>query len=290
MKKGLVNTLLQHFDEAGGIRYVAEPQSPFVVDNPDILAVADSSIFGVFIPSVYEKKNLDSFLRRIYTSRLVYARDMKTILLFDTESEGNVNKNLKEAFHRVLDTSQIKEVVSVIDSDRRSKDVKMLSKRVSTHATESYYKYVNLGYTTRQYRGKFAEVHSDKWQKLPRVQSWSDAKKGKIVKNGYYADGSFVFSKQKPKGMSVRESLDGIMTYSLFSQYSLDNGQLYVRKDEPQISLLNTDLLVKEEDVLWTSSLAYVGVAPVSVDSLQTLNVIHEEGLKLFGIEYGKEK
>lgn len=90
--------------------------------------------------------------------------------------------------------------------------------------------------------------------------------------------------------MSVRESLDGIMTYSLFSQYSLDNGQLYLRKDEPQISLLNTDLLVKEEDVLWASSLAYVGVAPVSVDSLQTLNAIHEEGLKLFGIEYGKEK
>ena len=55
---------------------------------------------------------------------------MKTILLFDVESEGDVNKNLREAFHRVLDTSQIKAVVSVIDSDRRSKDVKMLSKRV----------------------------------------------------------------------------------------------------------------------------------------------------------------
>lgn len=289
-KKCVISTLLQCLDDAGGIRYVSEPQSPFVMDNPDVLAVADNSIFGVFIPSIHEKKNIDSFLRRIYTSRLVYARDMKTILLFDVESEGDVNKSLREAFHRVLDTSQVKEVVSVIDSDRRSKDVKMLSKRVRTHATESYYKYVNLGYTTRQYRGKFAEVHSDQWQKLPRVQSWADDRKGKTVKNGYYADGSFVFSKPKPQKMSVRESLDGIMTYSLFSQYSLDSGQLYLRKDEPQISLLNTDLLDKEEDVLWASSLAYVGVAPVSVDSLQTLNAIHEEGLKLFGIEYGKEK
>ena len=164
MKKGIINTVLHYFDDAGGIRYVSEPQSPFVMDNPDVLAVADSSIFGVFIPSIYEKQNIDSFLRRIYTSRLVYARDMKTILLYDGESEGDLNKNLREAFHRVLVTSQIKEVVSVIDSDRRSKDVKMLSKRVRTHATESYYKYVNLGYTTRQYRGKFAEVHSDQWQ------------------------------------------------------------------------------------------------------------------------------
>lgn len=34
-KKCVIGTLLQCLDDAGGIRYVSEPQSPFVMDNPD---------------------------------------------------------------------------------------------------------------------------------------------------------------------------------------------------------------------------------------------------------------
>jgi hypothetical protein len=286
MKKQIINNLLPLLDRAGGIRYVVEPQSPFVMDNPDVLAIVNNSVFGIYVPSSYEKKNIDSFLRRVYTSRLVYARDLKTILLFDDdEKEAPGKKNLWSAFHRILETRHLEEVVSVIDSDRKDTRIKMLSKRVRSYATETYYKYINLGYNTRQYRGKFAEVYSEQWQELPKVQSWADQTRGKGIKSGYYADGSFLFSKSKTKGMSVRESLDGILTYSLFSQYSLDNGQLYIRDDKPQINLLNTDLLVKDEDLMWASSLAYVGVAPVSVDSLQALSEIHKKGLKLFGIE-----
>lgn len=38
VKKVIVNELIRSLDETGGIRYVLEPQSPFVMDNPDVLA------------------------------------------------------------------------------------------------------------------------------------------------------------------------------------------------------------------------------------------------------------
>lgn len=287
MKKQTLNSLIKSLDEAGGMRFVIEPQSPFVIDNPDVLVVADNSLFGIYVPTVFETKTFDSLLRRVYTSRLVYARDMKTILLVDNATKEKLSKTMHEAFHRIISDNDIDDVISVINSDKHETltSKMMLSKHVRTYATTSYYKYINLKSASTRFNGAFSKFKPEWWQVAPSVVSWNDENRDKVIKDAYFYDGSIFFSKAKTKTKKVRESLDSIMTYSMLSQYRLDGGQLHVVKKEPQLNLLNTDLPVFGDDVLWSSSLAYVGVAPVSVDSFETLNSIHEEGLKLFGIK-----
>lgn len=100
-RKKIILRLEKQLEDTAGVRFLANPQSLFVIDNPDILATCGNRIFGIYIPTQFELNNIDSLYRRIYLSRLVYAHDMRIILVMDDYETFQKSSQIKYAIPQI---------------------------------------------------------------------------------------------------------------------------------------------------------------------------------------------
>ena len=288
-RKTIIVRLRKQLENTAGVRSLVNPQSLFVIDNPDILATCGNRIFGIYIPTQFELNNIDSLYRRIYLSRLVYAPDMRIILVMDDYKSFQKSSQIKYAIHRLVVAEEVDQVASIVESDTSSLSRHMLSRTVRNHAANNYYFYETLlskiKYSVEQ---KYEKLHREDWVEASPVTRWSDNKKIKSLKDTFETQEAIVFNRKKNKS-SIKLNLDNIFNYATFKQYICDNGQLYMNPEDKKMKFLNTDIFTLHNlDSLGGSTLLYLGVLPVSVSNMSQFEDIYCMGLDLFEKNYGK--
>ncbi|WP_302992913.1 hypothetical protein [Parabacteroides goldsteinii] len=288
-RKKIILRLEKQLEDTAGVRFLANPQSLFVIDNPDILATCGNRIFGIYIPTQFELNNIDSLYRRIYLSRLVYAHDMRIILVMDDYETFQKSSQIKYAIHRLAVAEEIGQVASIVESDNSSLSKRMLSRAVRSHAANNYYLYEMLlskiQYSVGQ---KYEKLHREDWVDASPVTRWSDYKKVKSLKDTFEAEEAIVFNRKKNKS-SIKQNLDSILNYVLFRQYMCDEGQLLINSNEKKLRILNTDMFTSLNlDSIGISTLSYLGILPVYIGNMSQFNNIYSMGLDLFEKKYGK--
>lgn len=289
-KKEIINSLAKQFDEVAGLRFIVNPQSFFIFDNPDIIATSGNRIFGVYIPSKNELENIDSLYRRIYLSRLVYPRDLRIILVSDDDDFIQKSPMLKKAVHRIANDDEINNVGKMIDGERGNLTRRMLSREVRANAANNYYKYSELlSYIDRTERvNKYKLLRCDDWVSSAPVTRWSNYNKIRTLDDTYETSDAVVFNRKKNKS-SIKQNLDSLLNYALYRQYQFNEGRLYTNTNNNGIWILNTDIFsTTDMDSIGVSTLAYLGILPVSVQSMEDFDKICLTGLNLFRKNYGK--
>lgn len=282
-KKYIVITIEKQLASTAGVKYLLNPQNFFVMDNPDILVTCGNRIFGIYVPTQFELANIDSLYRRIYLSRLTCAHDMRTILIMPDNDSFQKLSILKSAVHRVFCGDEVNEVASFVEGDQSNLSKRMLSKIVRAHAANNYYQYEELlSKLPQSFYNKFKILQGENWEQASPISAWSDYGKIQPIRNTFETSDALIFNRKKSK-TSIKRSLDSLLNYTLFRQYFCDNGQLYVNQNETRMKILNTDLFASSGlDSIGISTLAYLGVLPVSIDSLDQFHVICNIGLDLF--------
>ena len=275
LKESLIEQSVRSLGNTAGVRYYAKPESPFVIDNPDIIATCGNNIFGIFIPSKAELQDIDSLFRRIYVSRLVYARDLRCLLYLETDDIINDFRALKYSCHRLCFGDEINEINRIVEGDHSNMQRKMLSKGVRCHSANTYYAYMNAIEKTSGLNKVYRNLElGDLWEPIRQVNRWSDFDKQKSLKTGFESQDSILFQKKKGSS-SFRQSMDNILTYALYRRFLWDDGRLYLSNDAYKVSMLNTDM---ELDIRQLSTLAYLGVLPVSADNEEAISLFQKQG------------
>lgn len=273
-KNVIIKSIAEALDHGAGLHFVPMPQNPLVVDNPDFLVADNSRLFGIYVPTQKETLNSDHLLRRIYLSRLYYANDMRTIILIDQDSPLTNLKPLMGAVHcaETLDViPQIAQLVGRLNNviDTRS----MINKRTRHYALETLYRFQGLSEILGPYeQGDYVDLNLDGWNVVDELPSWSSQKQVGL-KTALQLGSTLVFSKRKGR-QSLKDSLENILTYSLFRKYHLYNGQIYANEnwdaDRP-ISFLNTNLNISSVpgaiDTQMASTLACLGIISSRIKS-----------------------
>ena len=299
MKKSLiVKSITEALGGGAGLRYVSMPQNPLVADNPDFLVADSNRLFGIYVPSQKETLNTDHLLRRIYLSRLYYTNDMRTIILIDRDSSlGNI-KPLIAAVHFAESFEvipQISQFVGHLDNVLETRS--MINKHTRKYALETLYKTQGLYDIFREYeQGDYVDLKLDGWNVVDALPSWSSQRQIGL-KTALQQGTAIVYSKKKGS-QSVKDSLENILTYSLFRKYHLHNGQIYVNKNwnkERPISFLNTNLNISSVpgaiDTQMASTLACLGIVSSRIESEGMLDYLVERGREFLyeRKKYGKK-
>lgn len=288
-RKTIILRLKKQLENSAGVKFLVNPQSLFVIDNPDILATCGNRIFGIYIPTQFELNNIDSLYRRIYLSRLAYAHDMRIILVMYDYETFQKSSQIKYAIHRLAVAEEIDQVASIVKSDNSSLKKRMLSNSVRSHAANNYYLYETLlskiQYSVGQ---KYEKLRREDWVDASPVTRWSNHEKVKSLKDTFEAEEAIVFNRKKNKS-SIKQNLDNILTYALFRQYMCEDGQLFMNPNEKKMRILNTDMFTSLHlDSIGISTLSYLGILPVSISNMSQFDDIYSMGLDMFENNYGK--
>lgn len=299
MKKSLiVKSITEALGGAAGLRYVTMPQNPLVADNPDFLIADSGRLFGIYVPSQKEILNTDHLLRRIYLSRLYYANDMRTIILIDQESPLSNLKPLLAAVHYAESFEVIPQIAEFVGRLNNILETRsMINKHTRKYALETLYKTQGLADIFGSYeQGDYVDLKLDGWNVVDQLSSWSSQKL--IGLKTAIQQGSTIVYTKKKGSQSVKDSLDNILTYSLFRKYHLYNGQIYANSkwdaDKP-ISFLNTNLNISSVpgaiDTQMASTLACLGIISSRIVSEDMLDFLAASGREFLyeRKKYGKK-
>lgn len=299
MKKSLiVKSITEALGGGAGLRYVSMPQNPLVADNPDFLVADSNRLFGIYIPSQKETINSDYLLRRIYLSRLYYANDMRTIILFNQDSPLSNLKPLMAAVHYTESFEVIPQISQFVGSLNNVLDTRsMINKHTRKYALETLYKTQGLSDIFSEFeQGDYVDLKLDGWNVVDALPSWSSQRQIGL-KTALQQGTAIVYSKKKGS-QSVKDSLENILTYSLFRKYHLHNGQIYVNKnwnEERPISFLNTNLNISSVhgaiDTQMASTLACLGIVSSRIESEGMLDYLVARGREFLydRNKYGKK-
>ena len=127
------------------------------------------------------------------------------------------------------------------------------------------------------------DLQLDGWNVVDDLPSWSSQKQISL-KSAFQYGSTIVYSKKKGS-QSLKESLENILTYSLFRKYHLYNGQIYANAnwdaDRP-ISILNTNLSISSVpgtiDTQMASTLACLGIISSRIESEGMLDYLISQG------------
>lgn len=284
-KSLIVRSINEALGGSAGLHYVSMPQNPLVADNPDFLVADSNRLFGIYVPSQKETLNSDHLLRRIYLSRLYYANDMRTIILIDRNSPLSNLKPLLAAVHYAESFEVIPQISQFVGSlDNVLETRLMINKHTRKYALETLYKTQGLANILGDYeQGDYVDLKLNGWNVVEKLPSWSSQKQIGL-KTALQLGTTIVYNKRKGS-QSVKDSLDNILTYSLFRKYHLYNGQIYTNSkwdaDKP-ISFLNTNLNISSVpgaiDTQMASTLACLGIISSRIESEGMLDYLAARG------------
>lgn len=282
-KKSIEKNLQVGFDKVAGIKTLVNPQNFFVIDNPDLLITKGNFLYGIFIPSKKEIKDIDNLIRRIYLSRLVYANDLRVVLVLEDSSVLIKTPILQSSCHLLAMEDQINDIPFIIEGDNSSIQKKMLSREIRCYAANSYYQYSKAFNATYQFANNYSNINpGGNWTKINPIHRWSNIKKEKSVNESFQYEDKILFNKSSKNNKNLKESLNDLMTFALYSKFVMDNGLLY-RKKESNFGILNIELLdLIRQNSLILSTLAFLGLLPTCVKSMEDVNKITEETYKIF--------
>ena len=160
----------------------------------------------------------------------------------------------------------------------------MINKHTRKYALETLYKTQGLANILGDYeQGDYVDLKLNGWNVVEKLPSWSSQKQIGL-KTALQLGTTIVYNKRKGS-QSVKDSLDNILTYSLFRKYHLYNGQIYANSkwdaDKP-ISFLNTNLNISSVpgaiDTQMASTLACLGIISSRIESEGMLDYLAARG------------
>lgn len=278
-RKAIIHRLEKLLEYTAGIRFLVNPQNFFVFDNPDILVTYGTRIWGIYIPTQFEKSNLDSLYRRIYLSRLVYAHDMRIVLVADNYEMFQNSSLIEYTVHKLIVSNDIDQIISVVEHDNSCK-CSMLSRNVRKHAANNFYQYETILSKIQYSFGQTYEtLHRIDWACASGVTKWSNHAKY-ILKDAFETDEAIIFNRKKNK-TSIKQSIDSILNYTLYRQYRYTDGKLDINHNEKKIRILNTDMFSPLNiNSIGVSTLLYLGILPVSIVNTSQFDSVFSKLLK----------
>ena len=252
-------------------KVVIRPSNVYTIDNPDVLLIASGNLFGIFIPTKSEIRNVDLLVRRIMVSRLAYADHMKTLLL--SEDERFLHDNfplLNRICHRILDNDAVGYRLT-FERDRFESDTPDIGFRIRAKQINLYARNLQIYQLGQEENRPFSSFQIDKqYMNGTIAESWSQSKVS--VKDAYLLDELFIAFKRETT-MSFKETFNNLMTLSFFMNYTIhDEGISYRRKELKYPKMINSDFsFLRENDkdpYKYIRVLAFMGLAPIQADSL----------------------
>lgn len=259
-------------------RCLIAPENPFTLDNPDMIVANGSKLFAVYLQTYKEGENIDHLLRRLYLSQLSYGYKLIPILVLTKEIPANVDfKILENSFYHISDNENDVARYIAVESPvvKRMKDFSKIQ-------TMQYVNYRNrLELSVKSYSGIGREAAFDKRNLGRKVETISWSTQNLRTNNNYcQTQGGFVGMAQKKPGSNFKTSLDSLMTMAFMTMFHLDDGRLVTTAMFDELSVLNTDWIMFDADMVpnsYNRMLSFVGMAPVSISTEQQLWKVFEK-------------
>ena len=258
-------------------RCLIAPENPFTLDNPDMIVANGSKLFAIYLQTYKEGENIDHLLRRLYLSQLSYGYKLIPILVLTKGIPANVDyRVLEKSFCHISDNEyDVSRYISIESPEViRMKDFSKIQMM-------QYVNYRNrLELSLKSYSEIRRVEDHDSLNLVRKVEtvSWSTQKPR--TSNYYWlAQGGFVGMAEKKQGSSFKTSLDSLMTMAFMSMFHLDDGRLYTTAMFEELSVLNTDWIMFDADMVpnsYNRMLSFVGLAPVSISTDQQLWQVFE--------------
>ena len=250
-------------------KVVFQPSNVYTIDNPDILFVANGNLFGLFIPSKSEIRNVDLLIRRIMVSRLAYVENMKVLLLLeDVDFLHNNFRLLEQICHRILTDTQ--DCQWMFRSGNFESNIPHIGARIRAKQNGLYARNLRTYELGLKERQNFSTFPIDKrFEEKAVAESWSQSRIS--VKDAYMVDDCFIAFKRKTK-MTFKETFNNLMTLSFFMNYSIRDEGISYKKIVEYPKLINCDFpFIRENNndpYKYIRVLAFMGLTPITVNSL----------------------
>lgn len=243
------------------------PENPFTLDNPDIIVANGNKLYAIYIPTYSEIENTDHLLRRLYLSQLSYGYKLIPVLLVFEEGAVKMLDNRKfcSAFAHI--SNSIEDAISFVNHGnflyQRTGDFS----EIQFSQYELYRKYLRLSEVVHHdIQSQFSAPEEIRFQSVV-TRSWSSDKQ-KTSNSFWSVPGGFVASIEKKKYKSFRTAFEQVMTLAFMSKFNFDDGELFPTGMYNELSVMNTDWAMFDEDSLpnsYNHMLSFIGLPPMSI-------------------------
>lgn len=260
-------------------RAIIGPENPYTMDNPDMIAANGNIMFAIYIPSYKEWENGDHLLRRVYMSQLGYGQKMLSILLL-TEVRKQIGLMMNShAFFSMFDlmTTEEKDVVKYVAFEKPNKKRVRHFSEIQEQQYISYRQRLRLSEESNKEFKTFS-AEEIKLGDIVSAKSWST--RG-YRESQYYRHtqlGSMAVVSKKEKS-SFKTTFDQLMTTAFLSMYQLDNGVVYPTAMSNELSLLNTNWQMFNDEQMpndYNCMLSFIGLTPVCISTNREAEILND--------------
>lgn len=276
-KIDIINLFTEDLSNGAGIKVFAYPQSPLTIDNPDILASVNDRLYGIYIPSSVEYVKPQHLLRRILFSRLVYPPELRSVLLVDETSTAILNNKSISISTYCCEVNNGQSISHLIESlNGRLRKNEVLSKAVRFHTINRIFNFQQVFSTLDKHYKEYSVFDLEGGTHLYPQFDWYAERETHPLKNSFtYKESCIHFKSRKSSGL--KESLENILTYSLFRNYQLDSHQLhYDMNRDSSADFLNCDFVNLLQNRALANTLFGQGIIPVSLSSFEEFQAVQK--------------
>jgi hypothetical protein len=276
---------------SGCERAIIGPENPYTMDNPDMIAANGNRLFAIYIPSYKEWENGDHLLRRVYMSQFGYGQKMMSVLLL-SEVRKQIGMIMNSpAFFSMFDliSFEEKEAIKFVALEKPNKKRDKHFSEMQEMQYIAYRQRLHLSEKSKREFKSFFSAEDVLLGDLVSAKSWST--RG-FRESRYYRHtqlGSMAVV-SKRENSSFKTTFDQLMTTTFLSMYQLDNGVVYPTAMSNELSLLNTDWQMFDDEQLpndYNRMLSFVGLAPVSISTNREAEILNDmyQNIRKNGIE-----